>query len=269
MKAILVHINDDDGLESRLQSAFDLARAFNGHVTCLHATPYEDYLREDPLVVAALPEEFSEKMRAKISELRQRIEARLRAEAISWDWVHFNELMSTSLIGYSVLSDVVVVSLGPPALEKSDPRPLAAKVAVGARTPVLGVPSGLDALRLDRPAVLAWNGSPEAATAMRNALPILKAVPQVHLLEIEEAMSAYPRDHAARYLSRYGVGVEIVQRGRIDGSISAAIGQAALELGAGIVVMGAYGHSRLRELVFGGVTRELTRSSAIPLLLAH
>lgn len=269
MKAILVHINDDAGLESRLQAAFDLARAFSGHITCLHATPYEDYLREDPLVVAALPEEFSEKMRAKISALRERIEARLEAEAVSWDWVHFNELMSTSLIGYSVLSDVVVVSLGPPALEKSDPRPLAAKVAVGGRAPVLGIPSGLKALRLDRPAMLAWNGSPEAATAMRSALPILKAVPQVHLLEIEEKMSPWPRDHAARYLSRYGIQVEIVQRGRIDGSIAAAIEQAAVELGAGAIVMGAYGHSRLRELVFGGVTRELTRNCPVPLLLAH
>lgn len=269
MKAILVHINDDDGLESRLQAAFDLARAFNGHVTCLHATPYEDYLREDPLVVAALPEEFSEKMRGKISALRQRIEARLDAEAVSWDWVHFNELMSTSLIGYSVLSDVVVVSLGPPAIEKSDPRPLAAKVAVGARAPVLGVPAGLGALRLDRPAVLAWNGSPEAATAMRSALPILAAVPQVHLLQIEEEMSSYPYDHAARYLSRYDISVEIVQRGRIDGDIAAAVEQAAIEIGGGVIVMGAYGHSRLREFVFGGVTRELTRYSRVPLLLAH
>ena len=70
-------------------------------------------------------------------------------------------------------------------------------------------------------------------------------------------------------MSRHDVGVEIVQRGRIDGSISAAIEQAAIELGAGIIVMGAYGHSRLREYVFGGVTRELTQNSRVPLLLAH
>ena len=269
MKAILLHICDDDGLESRLQAAFDLARRFNGHITCLHATPYEDYLAADPLVVAALPEEFSEKMSKLRSELRARIEARLTTEGVSWDWVHFDELMSTSLIRYSVLADVIVVSLGPIAVLRRDPRPLAAKVAVGSRTPVLGVPANLAALRLDRPAVLAWDGSPEAAAAMRAAVPVLQAVPQVHLLEVEENQSPYPRDFAARYLSRYGIGVEIVQRGRIDDSIAAAISQAAQELGAGIIVMGAYGHSRLREFVLGGVTRELTETSSVPLLLSH
>jgi len=269
MKSILVHINDDDGLESRLQAAFDLARTFNGHLTCLHATPYEDYLATDPLVVAALPEEFSEKMAARRSELRARIEMRLQGEGVSWDWVHFDELMSTSLIRYSVLADVIVVSLGPAAVRGHDPPPLAAAVSVGARTPVVGVPADLARLRLDRGAVLAWNGSPESATAMRAALPILQAVPQVHLLEVEEEMSPYPRDFAARYLSRYDIGVEIVQRGRIGGSVSAAIEQAALELDAGLIVMGAYGHSRLREYFFGGVTRELTQRSRVPLLLAH
>ena len=269
MKSILLHIYDDDALESRLQAAFDLARAFNGHITCLHATPYEDYLATDPIVVAALPEEFSEKMYQLRSELRARIEARLEAEGVSWDWVHFDELMSTSLIRYSILSDVIIVSLGGPAILKHDPRPLAAAVSVGARAPVLGVPPDLPALRLDKPAIIAWNASPEAAAALRAALPVLRAVPQVYLVEIEEQLSPYPRDLAARYLSRHDIGVEVVQRGGIDDGVSAALEQAAQELGAGLMVMGAYGHSRLREYLLGGVTRDLIVRSKLPLLLAH
>ena len=98
MKSILLHIHEDAGLEGRLQAAFDVARAFEGHITCIHATPFEDYLAVDPLVAAELPEEFSEKMKALRLDLQARIEERLRSEGVNWDWVHVDELMSTALV---------------------------------------------------------------------------------------------------------------------------------------------------------------------------
>ena len=269
MKSILLHVHDDDGLEARMQAAFDLARAFGGHITCLHATPYEDYLAADPLIVAALPVEFSRKMARQREALHARIDTRMRQELLSWDWIHVDAQMSTALIQHSTLSDVVVLSLGPPALLKHDPRPLAASVATKAAVPVLGVPAMLRALRLDKPALVAWNGSAEAAAALRAALPLLQAAPEVHLLEVQERLHIFPSASAARYLSRHGVGVDIHQRPALDGHVSRAIEQAAMELDAGIVVMGAYGHTRLREHFLGGVTRDLTQSSRLPLLLAH
>ena len=104
---------------------------------------------------------------------------------------------------------------------------------------------------------------------MRAALPVLRLSPAVHLLEVEDKPAPYPRDLAAKYLSRHDVHVEISQRQPIDGSVSEAITAAALELDAGLIVMGAYGHSRLREFLLGGVTRDLIFGSGIPLLLAH
>lgn len=269
MRSILVHIYDDAGLEARLQAAFDLARAFGGHLTCLHATAFEDYLATDPLMAAALPVEFSKKMRKAREALRARIEARLEAEDVSWDWVHRDEGMADALIRFSPFADLVVASLAGPALEKHDSRPVAASVATGGRAPVLAVPDGLRQLALDKPVALAWNGSAEAAAAMRGALPILKAAPSVHLIEIEEELSAYPRDLAARYLSRHDIQVSIVQREDPDDCIGGAIRQAAFDVGAGLIVMGAYGRSRLSEYIFGGATREMLAHSTIPLLLAH
>jgi nucleotide-binding universal stress UspA family protein len=269
MKTILLHVHDDTGMESRLQAAFDLARAFGGHITCLHATPYEEYLANDPLVVAMLPEEFSGKMARLRRELQKRLEARIAADGIAWDWIHVDQTMSAALIRASRLADVAVVSLGAPALLRQDPRPLAATVAVGGGAPVLGVPQDLDALRLDRPALVAWNGSPEAAAALRAALPILRTVPGVQLVEIAERPAEFPAGLAARFLSRHGIAAEITQRPKLDGSVSAAIEQAARELGAGVIVMGAYGRSRLVEQLFGGVTRDLGERSQLPLLMAH
>lgn len=269
MKSILLHIYDDTALESRLQAAFDLGRAFDGHITCLHATPLEDYLAVDPLVAARLPEEFSGKMRALRLDLQARIEERLRKEGVNWDWVHLDDLPSRALVGLSILSDIIVVSQAGTALFRDEPRPLAAAVATKARAPVLAVPQTLLQLEVEAPVVIAWNGSAESASAMRSSLPVLRRAGAVHILEVKERPSVYPHDFAARYLARHGIEAEIIQRPKIDGSVSAAIEQAAVELGAGLIVMGAYGHSRLREFLLGGVTHDLINGCRLPLLLGR
>jgi nucleotide-binding universal stress UspA family protein len=268
MRSILLHIYEDAALEGRLQSAFDVARAFGAHLTCLHATPFEDYLALDPLVVAELPEEFSEKMKRRRLELQERIEERLKTEGMVWDWLHEDDLLSTALVRHSALSDLVIVSLAGAAFMRDDPRPLAAKVAMQSPTPVLGIPQGADRFDVGAPAIIAWNGSPEAAAAVKGSLPLLSRASRVQLLQVEARESVYPKDRLARYLARHDIHVEIVERRR-DGRVSEVIHEAAREARAGLIVMGAYGHSRLRELLLGGVTRNLLVDSEVPLLLAH
>ncbi|MGS1015410.1 universal stress protein [Allosphingosinicella humi] len=269
MQSILLHIYDDSGLESRLQAALDLARVFSGHITCLHATPLEDYLAVDPLVAAELPEEFSDKMRDLRLALQKRIEERLAGEGVSWNWVHVDDLISTALIRASALNDIIVLSIASPAPLRDELRPLAAKVSTRAPAPVLAVPAASVRLKFERPAVVAWNGSSEAAAALKAAVPLLRLVPEVHLLEVEEKIAGFPRDLAARYLARHGIESEIVQHAPIDGDIAETIRRAASTFDAAFIVMGAYGHSRLREWLLGGVTRALIQDSAVPLLLAH
>jgi nucleotide-binding universal stress UspA family protein len=266
MKSILLHVGEDSGYETRLSAALDLARAFEGHITCLHVTPLEVYVATDPYFASVIPEEFYTDLAERRAKLQRRIEERLRREDVSWDWVHLNAPVSESLIRYSILSDVVVVTLGGGANEPTPSLP--ATVATGSRAPVLALPEQFTSIDLDAPVLIAWNGSPEAAAAARAALPLLKRS-QVLLLEVEEEQQGYPRDLVARYLSRHGVHVEIVQRPPIEGRVGLAIVEAAVEAGAGLIVMGAYGHSRLREFLLGGVTRALIHNSSVPLLLAH
>lgn len=85
MKSILLHIYADSGLNSRLQAALDLARAFGGHITCLQATPFEDYLTADPLLVAVLPVQFSQKMEKRRLDFQARVEEGLKDEGVTWD----------------------------------------------------------------------------------------------------------------------------------------------------------------------------------------
>jgi nucleotide-binding universal stress UspA family protein len=268
MKSILLHIYDDTALEGRMQAAFDLARAFGGHLTCVHATPYEDYLAADPLVVAVLPEEFSKKMERRRLELQGRVEARIREEGFYWDWIHVDSLISDALVRFSALADLVVVSQASTAMYRDEPRAVAGSVATGAKAPVLVVPQNASRLDLTAPILVAWNGSPEAAVALRWAMPLLQLAAGVHLLIVQDRVDAYRSDAAARYLARHGIEAKISPRPVGDG-VGSAIAAAGQELGAGLIVMGAYGHSRLHEFVLGGATRELLQDSLLPLLLAH
>jgi nucleotide-binding universal stress UspA family protein len=268
MKSILLHVYEDTGFDARLNAACGLARATQGHLTCVHATPFEDYLATDPLVVAVLPEEFSRKMERHRQALQERVEAELRAQGVCWDWIHVDSLISDALIRFAALADVAVVSQAGPSLMKDEPRPLAAEVAIGSRTPVLAVPADLAQLDPYAPALVAWNGSTQCANALRWSLPMLRMAKRVHVLTVADRLVPYPSDVAARYLSRHGIEPELLQRPPAD-DVASAIVAAARELGAGLLVMGAYGHSRLREWILGGVTRTLVPGAPLPLLLAH
>jgi len=90
----------------------------------------------------------------------------------------------------------------------------------------------------------------------------------VHILTVHETEQGFPAADAAAYLSRHDIHAEVHETER-KGSIAATIAQTAKDLDAGLIVMGLFGKSRLRELILGGVSRELLDKSPVPLLLAH
>ena len=87
MKSILLYANDDPGLESRLQAALDVVRATGGHLSCLHATPYQLFITGDPFGGMYASATVVEQLGKAEAEQRQRVEARLSREGVSWDWV--------------------------------------------------------------------------------------------------------------------------------------------------------------------------------------
>src|SRR5690606_22471941 len=118
----------------------------------------------------------------------------------------------------------------------------------------------------------AWNGSPEASHALQAALPLLKLASAVHLITIAEggpAANRLPATDANEYLGYHGLSSELHEVAAGDNGIAATIGATAAARGAEILVMGGYGHSRFREAMLGGATRELLRAEGGALLLGH
>jgi len=119
-------------------------------------------------------------------------------------------------------------------------------------------------------AMVAWNGSYEAANALRAAVPMLKVASRVRLISVEESKEEqFPSTAALEYLSRHGIHAELVQRPRLADSIEEELLEQATIDRASYIVMGGYGHARAGEFLFGGVTRSLLQQCPLSLVIAH
>lgn len=269
MKTILVHIHNDGGQEARLQAAFDIARACDGHVTCMEVTPYAAYSITEPVVGAIPITAMIEAIDAERREERQRVEARMRDEGVRWDWLAREGESYDRLSDAARLADVVVMSAGPADGASLVDVMLAGEVAIHAPAPVVAVSPLSHGFAVNGGALVAWDGSQEAGMAMRAALPLLRLAETVELLTVSEKDSQFRARDAATWLSRHGVSAEVLERHDDGRGVEQVIRDVVAERRSAWLVMGAYGHSRLREMLFGGVTRALLARPPVPLLLAH
>lgn len=268
MKSIILYANDDDGLDARLSAALRIATACEARLTCVQVTPYESFIMGDPFGgVYALPT-VVEHQGERETELRRRIEERLASEPVKWDWLHYEGHPGHVLLERSRLADLVVVNLPEPA-GREQRLSLAADLAIHARTPVLALPRLGAEFDCSGPALVAWNGSPESAHALRLAMPLLEKAGSVHVVSISDDRIEMSAEEAGRYLSDHGVAWQPHEWPRNRRDVAGALLDAAQQLDVRFVVAGAYGHSRIRERVLGGVTRDLIAGSHLPLLLAH
>jgi nucleotide-binding universal stress UspA family protein len=269
MKSVLLYANEDTGLESRLQAALDAVRIAEGHLLCLQVTPFDSFIMGDPFGgVYALPM-LMDKVREADDEHRARLEQRLKGEGVSWDWLHFDGQPAQMVVDRSRLSDLIVLSLPTEGVPNDGPLSMTADVAIHARTPVLAVPQASRGFDCLGSALVAWNGSQESCNALRLTVPLLQKASEVHVVTVTEDTAEFPATYACLYLARHGIEAALHEWPRDGRSTADALIDAANSLGASYVLMGAYGHSRFREAVLGGATRDMLLRSPVPLLLAH
>lgn len=270
MKSILVHVQDDPGMEARLQAALSIARATTGHVSCLHVTPISLYIASDGITGAYMMPNFAETLNEIEVKMRTRIEEHLKNEDVSWDYQHVDGDPAQEIVSRSSLADLVVLGRYHHRETSLTPITLIGDVLQSARAPILVQPQDLKSFDAFGPAVVAWNGSFEAANALRAALPLLQMASTVHIVTVEESQDhMLPSLAASTYLSRHGVTSELHARPASKMPVEDAIRETAEVMGAGYIVMGGYGHSRAREFLFGGVTRTLLKECSIPLIMGH
>lgn len=270
MKSILLHVFGDDSVLGRAEATITLARSFDARVTCLQIEPFPTLVGGDPYGGAYVFEPMIETIRDQQSALRRDIEHRLGASGVDWEWHAIDGDTARTLVSRSTLSDLIVMSQGVQGpSEGRKPLNLAAQVALGAICPVLALPARATAFAIPRKVMVAWNGSAEAASALRASRPFLAEAEAVDIVEIKRSLIDPAAEQAAAYLDLHGIKTR-VQRIEEDGrTVIDLLTAVATTLGADLLVMGAYGHPRMIELVFGGVTEGMMTRSTVPLLLAH
>ncbi|WP_340264834.1 universal stress protein [Sphingobium mellinum] len=271
MKSILLHVHDDLGLESRLRAACDIARATNGHIHCVQISAMPDFVAADMYGGAGLAPEMLADLDEMDETVRLRTQERLTREGVGWDWRHLRADTVRGLLASAGLSDLLVVTLPHgPRKDYRDPEPIAAELVLASRVPVMAVPQDARALDVPGRALVAWDGSEESSTALRLALPLLKLADDVHVVTVaEEGKPVFPATDPVEYLSRHGIKSELHSWPREGRTVDAALNAAIAALKPDWMAMGAFGHSRLRQFVLGGVTRTMLRQADLPLLLAH
>lgn len=270
MRSILLHVAADETLESRTQVALDLARAFDGHLTCLQAVPYEYGVPGD--IYGAIVADLIPALREAAERLRAQCEARLASEDVPWSFESLDGRALEPLLARSALSDIVVVGSREPASTASSL--LARQLAVRSAAPMLLVPEHANGLNCGGVAVVAWNGSAEASRALKAAVPLLAKAKTVVLASVQGEPDPdrgfdLPALEGAEYLSRHGISCEMTEFPVGNVSVADVLADVAARREAAYLVMGAYGHSRLVETVMGGVTRELFANPPLPIFTSH
>lgn len=148
------------------------------------------------------------------------------------------------------------------------------EVVFASGRPVIGIPANWSVSNLGKRVIIAWDGGREAARAAFDALPILARSEAVRIVSIKGFMSDpvrqfTPGDDIAATLARHGVKVETSLLGSTRESVKDELKAQALDFGADLTVMGCFGHSRLRQRILGGVSRDMLRDLPFPVLLSN
>jgi nucleotide-binding universal stress UspA family protein len=276
---ILLHILDDEFHDQRIDNGLALARACSAHLSCLHVTPIEAYVASDTLGGIFVMSDVMRKLDERDYELRNKVELRLAKEDVSWDYEQVTGNVASVIVGRAALADLLVTARQPRQADFVAPTVgFIGDLLQRARTPLF-IPA-FNGPNFDPAgtAVIAWDGSIEAANAVRASLGLLKLASAVRVLQIPEQRDderkSFPGTKVLEYLSRQGVHAELTveqspsERAGPDVVAGMLVAQAR-GAGAAYIVMGGYSHSRIGEHVFGGVTRMLLKECPLPLVIAH
>ncbi|KQQ97520.1 universal stress protein [Massilia sp. Leaf139] len=280
-KTIVVHVDDSNAMEARLRAAAQLANLFEAHLVGSAATglSWPSYALLTGSMAVAPIDEFNELCASTRAGLRHFGERARQLGVESFEERLTEDEHRHALLLQSRYADLVVTSqdTGARGLVHSGARGLPQYVALHGARPVLAVPAAYEGRPLHEEILVGWDGSLQATRAIAAALPLLVRASSVRLALVNADRETglhrglhgdEPGADMALYLARHGVRVDVVLE-----KSSAPIGEALLAMAraydAGLVVSGAFGHSRYRELVLGGVTRVLLERSDLPVLVAH
>ena len=274
LKDLLVHVDNDPACSVRVDLAAALAARHDARLTGLHSMGWP---RLPGYVEVELPQTVLDEQRRELEGLARQAETRFneatRRRGVQGEWrLDTGDIVGTTKL-HARYADLTIVGQGIDLKDAPhDLRFLPQELALAVGRPVLVVPRYGTFDTVGERVLVAWNGSREATRAVHDALPLLKLAAKVTVLSIDperDTAERIPSADIALHLARHGVTAEGMWSLGLDLSVGDLLLSRAADLGADLIVMGAYGHSRLRELVLGGATRHILQHMTVPVLMSH
>lgn len=275
-KTILVHCDAAPKVGHRLVVAAELAQQFGAHLVGVHARPpfeapvfFEGGMQMDTLFSS-----YEAGVKADAEAARAAFDKALKGRHLSNEWRAVDGFIDSELAIQARYTDLTVV--GQTDLDAQTPTPsdLPKSVVLSTGRPMLIVPHiGVRSQPGER-VMLCWNASRESARAAADALPFLRAAKKVIVLVVDPHTSAdghgaEPGADVAHWLARHGVDVTVQRDVAANSDVGGVVLSRAADHNIDLIVMGLYGHSRLRETVLGGASRTLLSSMTVPLFVSH
>jgi nucleotide-binding universal stress UspA family protein len=280
MKSLLAILTETAQAKAQIAGAVAFARAHDAHLDVLalgvDATPitYGQFGGSMAMIQVAV-----ERAQAQATELADAARTQLTAEGPDLKWAVDAQMAQSGGIAELVgtrarLCDLVILPQPYGTNRSYDAEIVLESALFDGRAPVLVLPeAGLGTAAAPERVVVAWNQSAEAMAAIRAALPLLRRAKSVSLAVIDPgshgAERSDPGGMLCQMLARHGVHVDVAVLAKTMPRVSDVLNRHMMDTGADLLVMGAYGHSRLREALFGGATREMLETCPVPMLMAH
>ena len=273
---ILVHINISKHCPARLDLAARLAKTFDAHLTGLFTSSAADvpfFMMEE------ITSNMEPVMRAwwmqKCGKARAAFDDVTGKAGIATDWLDVDGDADAIVPCLARYGDLAVV--GQIDRDELLPRPeyeVPERAVLESGGPVLVVPCAAAPSAVGQRILVAWNGSPQSARAAKDALPFLRQAEKVTILsigkdEMPHNIGGGASKRIASHLTRCGVDTEAQNVAAEDTAAGDMILSHAVDMRADLIVMGAYGHARAREMILGGATRHLLQHTTVPVLMSH
>ncbi|HFC04579.1 MAG TPA: universal stress protein [Rhizobiales bacterium] len=275
-KTVLVCLNEVERTDQMLSVITALNNKMPMHFVGLYVVPaVQVYPSAGMQISTQIYDGWQKYYTDHAKEVKAKFEKLLQVEGLLGEWRQVNSgssVIADTVIEHGTMCDLVVV----PQSRNDDGDGIetgfAEQVIMESGRPVLVIPTYGEFKEIGKSVLVAWNGKRESARAIFDAMPFLRRADKVEVSWLnpdKEDGLDLPGAEMAEVLARHDIDVTVEAIPAGDLAVGEALLSHASDLGADMLVMGAYGHSRMREFVFGGATRTILESMTIPVLMSH
>lgn len=278
-QTVLIYCGTDSQVKTLVNAGLQMAeKSQNIHIIGLHVIPqipvYPDMAF---MVTSELVDMQREALQGVAKDIQNTFETEIKNSGVSWEWRCCDaggKMLADRVLEHARCVDLVIAAQDNPDSSKESQVGVTEQVLIASGRPILIIPYAGEFKHIGKHIMIAWNASREATRATFDALPVLQCADSVDVVwanaqDQHNDELDLPGSEIALTLARHNVKANAFQTVNPDISFADELLSRIADQGSDMLVMGGYGHSRMREFVFGGATRDILRHMTVPVLMSH